>query len=241
MAIEDKDSDLNLAGLTKAMETLAEGQKTLTSFMTQQAQGQQQLSQTISALSGALEKGLNVNPPPKSDETPDFSSMDSTQTVTFLLSEIKKMNQETSDAFDVKIEGMKGDMNRSKRTLELNDVRNGKGNEDFDDFLPEMTKLAEGNPTMTADQLLKLSRIENPEKAQKLRDEINTKSAEKDPKNEETPFSGLTPTSTVPGGVDLDDDDKDGTLTIREGLEKAWDEVVPEGMKQTIVREGPMF
>ena len=81
MAIEDKDSDLNLAGLTKAMETLAEGQKTLTSFMTQQAQGQQQLSQTISALSGALEKGLNVNPPSKSDEVPDFSSMDSTQTV----------------------------------------------------------------------------------------------------------------------------------------------------------------
>ena len=133
------------------------------------------------------------------------------------------MNQETSDAFDTKIEGMKGDMNRSKRTLELNDVRNGKGNEDFDDFLPEMTKLAEGNPTMTADQLLKLSRIENPEKAQKLRDEINTKEGE--PKKEETPFSGLTPTSTVPGGVDLDDDDKDGTLTIREGVEKAWDEV----------------
>lgn len=242
MPTEEEKAAKDRAELTEAMKTIAEGQKTLTAFVTQQAQGQQQLTQTIASLSEALGKGLNVNPATKEDEAPNFEEMNQGQTVQFLLTELTKLNQKTTDAFETQIKDLRGEFGRDKRSSELNSVRGLDGNEDFDDFIPEMTELAKSSPGLTADQLLKLARIENPDKAKQLREDIVAKKKEEggDKEEKDPPFTGLNPTQVL-GEPDIESDDSSKPETIREGIEKAWGEVVPEVMDKSIASEGPLF
>jgi len=229
----------DLSELTKSVGVLAKGLENMQGIMTQQGSTQTQLGQAITDISKTLSEGIKTQAPPKGEETPDMSEMSVGEVATYFLSEVKKMQENTNAKTEEKLSGMAQKLDRKDRTAELERARSAEGNEDFDDWLPEMKDLAESNPTLSINRLLGLARLENPEKATELREVIDAKKAEANPPEKEEPYTGMTPTSG--GATIVDESGEPKRMDLKEGLAAAFDSVVPDRLKQELASEESLF
>lgn len=214
-------------GIADALKQMAEGQKAMMTLIAQQGQMFTGITKMMTDMSQTFAKGINLNQPPPPPTPPDFSKMDAGSITKFMLDEVKKMTEEVREGVKKDLDKLKYDIARGEQSDELDKVRSQKGNEDFNEWLPEMKKLLENNPNLSVQQLLNLARSENPTKASEMREKYK-------PKDEANGvvFGGLTPTSD-PGGFSggrmPERKDPSKRMSIRDGIDKAMAEVWPSG------------
>lgn len=233
----------DMATLTTSVTGLVESQKAIQGLVTQQGTTQAQLTEAITGISNSLAKGLTVNTPADKPAEIDLAEASVADLAKYIMTQVSDMNKETREQFTTEMNSLKDGLSKDGRQAELDKTRELKGNEDLDDFLPEMAGIAKVNPNLSMPQLLKLARDADPEKAEILRKEIDIKIEAANPdkdkdKEQGLQFGGLTPTS---GDSVVSDDDDKKPVTIADGLLKAWDSVVPKDMDQTAKGEDAFF
>ncbi len=227
---DEKKESTELDKLIEGMKVQSEQMGQLTTMLAGQAQSHSNLEQTVTNLAQAIEKG--VQPAPNKEEPLDFENMDSKALFSHILNAVTSASEKTAEQVTEQVNSLRSEIGRKDSSDALASVRSAKGNEDFDDWLPEMKALAETNKGLTVERLFLLAKAENPQKVADLVEKYKTeeqKALEKQEKDDadHPTFLSLTPTSTNEGiSTDTDPDNRVG---IKEGVEAALAEVVPAG------------
>jgi hypothetical protein len=204
------------------------------------------IGQTLQGLTGTMNsmqetfKGvLNVNTQRQEEPEIDFSTADMGSVAQFILKEVGKMVGTVKDDFSKQISDIRTDNVRSSRTNEFKEVASTKGNEDINEWLPEMRQLATTNPNLSIQQLLNLARLENPTKKGELQAKMDADQQANQPEKPDDTFGGLTPTSSRADHTTKGGEKK--KVSVDDALKSAWDKVVPGGMKQEASSHDPIF
>lgn len=240
---ENNTETPDLASVIKMVGDLAEGQKNTNALVSQIAQSNQTLTQSFTTMQESLSKGLTINQPEVKPATPELGDDPTMGEVSsFILQHVGTLISDNDKKHAKDLEDISSQLNRSSRTSEIERVRNTDGNEDFNDWLPEMGDLAKVNSGLGVKDLLNLARANNPLKLAKIESD---KQALIDAEKKEEPvseFTGLTPTSSNPASLlDSEGEKEDGNMSMEDALSAAFKETVPKEMLGQLSEGDPMF
>ena len=225
----DDNTDSDLTKIVEGMKVQAEQMVQLGGLIAGQAQSHQTLETVVTDLATAIKAGVPVVKP---DEL-DFEHLETKDLFGHLMKAITEASEKTAEQLRTEISDLRSNIGKGKTTDALNALRDKKGNEDFDDWLPEMKELAVENPTLSVERLFGLAKLENPTKVAELVEKYKTdetREAERLAKEEKdgASFLSLTPTSSNPA-LETGEDKDAAPITIQDGVKKALAEVVPRG------------
>jgi hypothetical protein len=234
---ENKGGDT--PNLDKILERLTAQQEAQANILASFGQSLQGLTGAMSSFQESLKNGLNVNPPKQPEPEFDFEKADVGSVAQFILKEVGKMMGTVKEEFKGEIDGLKRDKVQSERLSEYNKLKSEKGNEEVDEWLPEMKDLATNNPNLSMRQLLDLARTENREKADTLRAKREESDNANKPPEEDNVFGGLTPTSGKSFDAQSGGDKK--KVDLKDAINEAWNKVVPDSVKRETSAHDPIF
>jgi hypothetical protein len=229
MAGENVEGSTELDSLKETVGSLITGLDSLKTIVSNQAQGQSNMQQSLQSLTDTITEGFKGNRSPEQTPGPvDFSDMNMSDVATHLIGEMKKISDASVASVREELDSFKADSAKGERSRELESVLGRY--KDGEEWISEMRDIATNNPNLSIEQMYKLARSENPTKAS----EMDEKFADKQEEEEEEPanvFAGLTPTSSGNQPLSLNPNEEE-KVTVREGLEKAWDEAMPDALKK---------
>ena len=220
---EEKSGDEK--GLNGVVENLAKVVGTLVESSQKQGEQLNQLTGALSNMTETQRQALERSSSKDEDEDEDLSadavleSMDRKQFMGHMLGQVEKIVSKGMKGLTEQLQTVSSSTEESRLMAELKELQ--AKHKDFNDFKPEMAKIAQENPELPLTRIYVLAKAENPDKVKEL-EEKYTKEAEDEEGSEgdKTPaskekigFGGLLPTSGGREDVPSDMDSKSASDT----------------------------
>ena len=224
---DNEGSSTELDEMRTTMAALAKSVTNISNLVGNLASSNQNTQQSIQQLNEALSSNFSRKETPK--EEFNFEDVDMSSVAKHIIDQVKQITTQSAESLRNELQETKNQTLKSERTKELNALL--EQHKDSEEWLTEMRDLAQQNQNLSVNQLYRLARSENPEKAS----ELDEKYKPKEEKEAEV-FAGLTPTSKHEFITNTPSSEK---VSIKQGLLQAWDEIVPGGMKKLSAESDP--
>jgi len=208
---EEQDLSKIVGDLAKVVGTLVESS---------QKQGDQlsQLTGTLSGLTETQRQALERQSSKDNEEeeedlsaSADLESMDRKQFMGHMLGQVEKIITKSMKGLTDQLQTVSSSSEEQRLLIEVKELQ--AKHKDFNDFKPEMAKIAKDNPELSLTRIYALAKAENPDKVKELEEKYSKDESEDDKGSEDNKsskskpgFGGLLPTSggseEVPSDMD---------------------------------------